>query len=355
MKWIPQHNFLSVCLAIIIVMLSVTVIYIDSKLNLIQYDHGDSSPIVSTVSEEENFEPLLSDTIIAELPQVDTQPEIPDSPVWNDSDVLNVLLIGTDERSDEFSENARSDSMILISANKKTKEIKLISLERAIGVPVLSGPYKGQYDWLTHIFRYGGSELLLETVQSCFAVKIDHYVRINFHSVVSAIDAIGGVDIVLTQAEADYLNDPNAMYMWHGHEPRPVVAGLNRVDGLTALTYSRIRAIDSDWQRVERQRKVIIAASEQLLSSGLSGLDELANHVLPLVQTNFTKAELAELMFLAPTFLNLTIDQMTIPVEGTYGVMTGMGDRSLFAVDFEANAEILQNYLYGLSMEHQND
>lgn len=349
-EWIRRHKGISGCLLVVLILLGIVVVafsYIWSKLGAIQYDDGSASQQITEEPEEIiSEETLLSTEEVDALEEKTEEPLLPDSPVWKDSDVLNVLLIGTDDHGESFSDNARSDSMILASVNKSTGQIKLISLERAIGVPVLEGQYEGQYDWLTHIFRYGGADLLLKTVQTCFSVDVERYVRINFATLIHAIDALGGVDLELTQAEADFLNDPDATYMWSGREPRSVTVGMNHLDGVSTLTYARIRAIDSDWKRVERQRKVIISVIEKLKASGFAELDTLADEVLPLVQTNFTQLELAGLLLYAPNFINASVEQMTIPQKGTYGVMRGMGGRSLYAVDFEANAAILQDFLY---------
>lgn len=355
-KFIAQHKILTTLLLIVFLILIIAAVclgYLWNKLGLIQYHDGTTSGQSQSETEIQDFEdisPVLSESDIAGLEEVTEEPTLPEIAPTDDSSVLNILLIGTDEHTKSFSENARSDSMILVSINKTTKAIKLVSLERGIGVPVLEGPYTGQYDWLTHIFRYGGADLLLKTVQTCFSVDIDYYVRVNFQSVISSIDAIGGVDVELTQAEADYLNAPEQIPLWQGADHQIFSAGLTHMDGISALTYARIRAIDNDWVRVTRQRKVIIAAFEKLKASGFTGLDELANQVFPLVQTNLTKLELLELILTAPTYMNSTIEQMTLPQKGTYGTMRGMGGRSLFAVDFEAAAETLHQYLYGDSV-----
>lgn len=371
-NWILRHRWLTgivVVLGCICITVLLCFSYIWSKLSLIQYDTGSRDAPRYTMEETSlanetiawettpNIEPdttpepetvlLLPEEEIVTLPEQTTEPALPDIPIWQDADVLNVLLIGTDERSEAFSENARSDSMILVSIHKSTKQIKLVSLERAIGVPVLAGEYQGQYDWLTHIFRYGGADLLLQTVQTCFSVDVTHYVRVNFATFMNAIDAIGGVDIELTQAEADFLNDLDAAYMWLGRERRSVTTGLNHIDGVTALTYARTRSIDSDWQRVERQRKVIIAAIDRLQSSGFAQIDTVADSVLPLIQTNFTQLELAALLLYMPTFAHATVEQMTLPQKGNYGTMIGMGGRTLYSIDFAENAQVLQAFLYG--------
>lgn len=353
-SWICRHKRLTgVAIVAMIVLAGVLLCcdYVWSKLRLIQYDHASTSQQESLDQLEAPGPepPIMTTEDIASLEQTSEELVLPDSPIWKDSDILNILLIGTDDRSDDFNTNARSDSIILVSVNQAAKQVKLVSLERAIGVPVLEGQYAGQYDWLTHIFRYGGAELLLKTVQTCFLVDVEHYVRVNFAAAIHAVDALGGVDIELTQAEADFLNDPNAEHMWRGWEKRDVTAGMNHMDGVTALTYARIRAIDSDWRRVERQRKVIISVINQLKRSGFAELDTLADRVLPCVQTNFTELELAGLLLHVPTFANVSVEQMTIPRTGTYGTMSGMGGRTLYAIDFEENAALLQQFLYGTS------
>lgn len=246
---------------------------------------------------------------------------------------LNILLIGTDERSNKFSTNARSDCMILVSIDREKHTVKLVSFERGMGVPVLEGEHKGQWDWLTHIFRYGGAKLLMKTLEECFEVEIDHYVRVNFQTVTNAVDAIGGIDLELTAAEADYFGRDSA--------------GMHHLNGEETLEFARLRQIDSDWRRIERQRRVIIAVAEGLKSVGLKELKELAQHVLPLIQTNLSALEIGALVLYAPQFMKSEFSQLTIPQEGTYGLKTGMGGRSYFAADFEENGEILRKFLYG--------
>ena len=123
------------------------------------------------------------------------------SEIFKDSDVFNILLLRTDERTKEFNTNARADSIMLLSINKKTNELHLIIIERGMGVPILDGAYKGQVDWITHCFRYGGAELMLKEVSKCFKVDVSHYARVSFHAFEQLIDSVGGVDIELTQSE----------------------------------------------------------------------------------------------------------------------------------------------------------
>jgi LCP family protein required for cell wall assembly len=218
--------------------------------------------------------------------------------------------------------------------------VRLVSLERGIGVPILEGKYAGEYDLLTHIFRWGGADLLIKTVEHCFKIDVKHYVRLNFAAVEKIVDTIGGIDLEISEDEAFGLNE------WAGDRNRIVHSGVNRVNGETALRFARLRWIDSDWQRVGRQRKVILSVVNELKDSSLKELDDLADEVLPLIQTNLTKLEIAELILYAPNFLRSEFDQMTIPKQGTYGGMAIRKGAGAFAVDYEINNDLLYRFLY---------
>lgn len=323
-----------VAAVIILIILAILIggfAFVKGKLNLIDYDDGKKEYATIQEGDEDQLDLDLSG-----LEQVDPQ-GIPSGEIYKDKNVINVLLLGTDERTKDFSDNARSDSMMLLSINLKDHTAKLVSLERGMGVPILEGPYKGQYDWLTHCFRYGGADLVMKEVRECFRVDVDHFVRVNFFSVESIVDLLGGIDIELTAAEAKYLN---------GMPGRNFSAGVSHLDGEAALSYARCRSIDSDWQRVKRQQTVIQACADKLKGSSVSTLNELLNQILPMVQTNFTQGEITKLMLEAPEFLGVEFERMTLPEHGTYGGMTGMGGRSMFAPDFAENAKILREFLY---------
>lgn len=327
---------LLIVLLIIFLLIAAVVVFLWNKLDLINFADEVSDEVTFEYSDEpfEEYSVDLGDMELSE-----TAPVIQNSEIHSKPNVINILLIGTDERNMEFHYHARSDSMILVSINMDINTVKLVSFERAIGVPILEGELAGQYDLLTHIFRWGGSELLVKTIEHCFKIDIDHYVRLNFSSVRGIVDAIDGIDIELTQKEADGLN--GGLLTYH-----ILQAGVNHLDGEEALAFARLRSIDSDWQRVERQRKVILAVVDKLKGSSLITLNELANTVLPMIQTDMSKMDIAELMVYAPNFLNSTFDQMTIPKQGTYGGMKIRTPGGAFAVDYDINNDLLYRFLY---------
>lgn len=341
---------------LVVVLLAVAIFgaayaYYRSKISLLQPD--DTQPSEDWVldsSEEQELNDQSQDLnsamddLLAGLEVL--PPVLPDkdAAVEEDDHVINILLIGTDDAGSGFSTNARGDTCMLFSVNTAGDHpvISLVSFERGMGVPILEGQYEGQWDWLTHTFRYGGAELMLKEIQYCFGLDVDYYVRVNFHSFIAGIDAIGGVDVYLDEAEASYLIN-GAKY--------DVTVGMNHLNGSQALSYARLREIDSDWQRIQRQREVIESAINQLRKMDLADADALINDLLGLVRTNMDEQIITELLLLLPSLPSATVQQMTIPQAGTYGGMTGMGGRGLFAADFQVNTQILHEFLYGAEAE----
>ncbi len=275
--------------------------------------------------------------------------------IEEDKAVFNILLIGTDDRTTKFNDNARGDTCILLSINRETNQVHLVSFERAIGVKIPSGEYEGQWDWLTHMFWYGGPYLMTRQIRENFKVDVTKYIRVNIRTFMELVDSVGGVDIDMTEAECNNINHPEGTFTAGNIEgmhvekevQQDLVPGINHLNGATAMCYARLRAIDDDWHRVERQRKVILAAVENLKKLSVTELDKLLNNVLPLVQTNLTEGDIASLIPEAATFVNMDYDTTTFPLKHTYGLMDGMCGRKVLALDFETNAEELQNFLYG--------
>lgn len=340
MKWFRKHKILTALLLIFLILVGTVVGYAWSKLRLIDYSDGKLEPEQETYPAdypteppEAEYEPDLSG-----LQEMETIPVIPDDEIQEDEDVVNILLLGTDSYDGALTKFARSDSMILVSINKTAKTVKLVSLERGMGVYMESGEKAGEWDLLTHAFRWGGPALVCDCVEKHLRVEVDYYVRVTFTTVSTVVDAIGGIDIELTEDEAWAvgLTQPNL---------RP---GMNHLNGAAALTFARLRFLDSDWRRVERQRKVILAAVEAMKEASLKELNDLLDRTLPLIQTDMSMLDIAELMLYSPQFLNSSFDQMTIPKTGTYGHKNGIRG---FAVDYEVNSQILKDFLYGPETE----
>ena len=350
-----KRNKLLITIAVIFVLLlGIGAWFVTDKLNRIDYTDSADPSIGENISSdastsEDATEPEEDEEIVLvseeEMNALGlTEAKITDMDIFSDSDVFNVLLLGTDERKHDFAVNARADSIMILSIDKENKTMKLVSVQRGMGVPILEGAYKGQYDWITHCLRYGGAELVMKEIRECLRVDVNRYVRVNFDSFADLIDAVGGVDIELTALEAQGLNGEVRTNAYAKHK---MYEGVNHLDGYDALQYSRLRYIDSDWKRIERQRKVIQAVVHKAQGLNLIELNDVANTILPMINTNLTKTEILDLVLFAPNVIGADIEQMSVPQKGTYGGMIGMGGRNLYAVDFEANATILREFLYG--------
>ena len=297
-----------------------------AKLSLMQYDTSSGVSIDTEVSVDD-------DDLNIETSGV-SNIDIPAGEIYQNDNVINILLLGTDERAASFSDNARADSMMVLSIDKKYHTVKLVSFERGLGVSI---PGRSD-DWLTHTFRYGGANLTMQTIRETFCVDVDRYVRVNFNTFEQIIDTIGGVDLTLSAEEANALQYSTSTSL---------KAGVNHLYGSDALLYCRLRAIDSDWVRVQRQRNTIQAIINQTKTLNLLELNSLLDKILPLVRTNLTKGEITGLLFEAPYLMGAQTDQMTIPKTGTYWGITGVDGRSMYACDYEENRRTLREFFYG--------
>ena len=346
-------RILSCILVVVLALGLVAYGYFHSKYRLMKISDGKFSS--TEVSAEGDTQDKMENDELQSREIEEKQAIEATGDVETDKNVFNILLIGTDDRTTEFNDNARGDTCILLSINREKDQVHLVSFERAIGVKIPSGEYEGQWDWLTHMFWYGGPYLMTREIRENFKVDVTKYVRVNIRTFMELVDSVGGVDIDMTEAECNNINHPEGTFTAgnikgmhvENEVQQDLVPGVNHLNGATAMCYARLRAIDDDWHRVERQRKVILAAVENLKKMSVTELDSLLNNVLPLVQTNLTEADIASLIPEAGTFVNMDYDTITFPLKHTYGLMDGMCGRKVLALDFETNSEELQNFLYG--------
>lgn len=260
--------------------------------------------------------------------------------------VINVLLIGNDSR--ENGEDGRSDAMILISISSKTKKIYMTSLLRDMYVEI---PGHGG-NRLNAAYAYGGAALLCETIEQNFGIEVNRYALVNFQAFANLVDAVGGVDLELTNEEVQwvnaYLNEYNLL------EGREIttdyldtsLSGMLHLNGPQALAYCRNRYIGTDFGRTERQRKVLGAVMKKLPLAMAANSSDLIDGLFPYLTTNLTQAEVYQLTLNAAKYLSYDVEQMTIPAEGTYSNAT-IRQMMVLQVDFEANKKLLRGNLYG--------
>lgn len=218
----------------------------------------------------------------------------------NNDNLVNILLIGQDRRPDEGRQ--RSDAMILCSFNPQTNEASMISFLRDLYVQI-----PGYEDnRLNAAYVYGGFELLKETLNLNFGITVDGCLESDFEGFEKIIDTVGGIDIELTENEAEIVGGGAA-------------AGLCHLNGEQALTYARIRKIDSDFQRTARQRKIMTAVLEKTKTHSLVELAMFFGEIMPLMSTDMTEDEIMSLaLTLAPLLSELETESYAVPSAGTY-------------------------------------
>ena len=235
------------------------------------------------------------------------------------SDYRNIALFGIDSREDDYGRGNRSDCIIIASVNKKTNEVKLVSVYRDTYL-LLTGR---SLDKVTHAYSYGGAELAVSTLNANLDLNIEEYVTVNFDAVVDAVDALGGIRMEITSDEVKYINnyiDENNRVTGH-NSSHITTAGTYNLDGVQALAYSRIRyTAGGDYKRTERMREVLEAMLNKAKTLSVSELINFVNIMLPKISTNISSNDI---IGLAPALLNLNISESNGWPEETQGATIG--------------------------------
>lgn len=266
---------------------------------------------------------------------------ISEKELFSSPHLQNILLIGVDARSGENAEKTRSDTMLLVTIDSKNKQIKLTSFLRDLYVEIPG--YRE--DKLNAAQSHGGTQLLVDTLEYNFRIRIDNYALVSFEMFTTIIDKLGGVDVAVTKREANYINSRDHMTAAEKAAfPEKISEGVQHFDGAQALWYSRIRYLDSDFMRTGRQRKVITALAKKAVEQSPSELLALAQEIMPMVQTGLSQKEMTALGLHALSYLQYDIVQQQIPAEDAYksGKRRGM---SVLLPDLEKNRTVLRQFL----------
>ena len=208
--------------------------------------------------------------------------------------LFRLLMVGVD--TDDPRIRGRSDTMMLAVLDKRNHQLKLISFMRDMYVQI---PGHG-HNRLNAAYVYGGPEALVSTLNKNFQVQVDGYLAVNFSMMIALVDAIGGIDIQVEEEELKPLNGILEYYNYQNEKPeeegRLLSAGLQRLTGLQAMSYARIRKIDSDYERIGRQQRVMMAIFNKLKSSNTDQLLDIMMNQIDSVATDITLQTALSLM-----------------------------------------------------------
>ena len=271
-----------------------------------------------------------------------TEPPTTEDPTYYEpgklGKVVNILVVGQAAREEEV--GRMSDTMILCTVNKETKKLTLTSFPRdsyvklpnyvdssgkkhSCGMQRINVNYALGYSWGGTLDAMG---MLNQCIYENYGAEVDFNVEINFASFERIIEMMGGIEIELTEAEANHMtNDLDGIGSF---EPGP-----NLLNGRQALHYARIRKIDSDMERGNRQKNLISTIINRVKSLSLKELNAMVDEILPSIVTNMSNDDITNCMLeLLPLLPKLQIVSNQCPAEGTYygdivdiyGVMSGV-------------------------------
>lgn len=308
---------IAVILVLLLIFAGAAYLYLQSKLKKMNIIELPKDTYAYTEPTDEVTRPPETG---AETTEATTEATVPKMTA---DDIVNILFVGQAARAGE--EETMADSTMLISINTYTKEITCMSILRDsfVKLPDYKGHQCGRakftvcynlgYQWGGG--TAGGMEMTNICLKDNFGIEVDYNVEVSFDSFIKMIDYIDGVDIDLTQAEADYLNK-DTLYVKRTIEP-----GVQRLQGMEALSYARMRKAagdsESDIKRTERQRKVVEALLEKFRYRSIADLNNWIDILLPMVSTTMTPTDVTKLAArVLPIFSELKIKGATVPMEG---------------------------------------
>ncbi len=330
-KWQKRVGVgVAIFFAVIILLLgaaTATVFHYINKMNLVK-EPSYTEPFEGP---DEDVDPNLQNSPDDEINKVESEVNNnagSDKEVMYSDKVINVLLIGTDGRT--ASERGRSDSMILISVNKVTGKFFMTSFLRDAYVDI---PGVANNNRLNAAYSFGGANLLLETIELNYKIKIDKYVQVNFESFQDIIDYLGGVKITVTNGEAGEISGIST-------------GGTYNLTGAQALQYARIRHVgNGDFGRAQRQRKVLSVILDECKKLSLSELTSLLDALLPNLTTNMSSTEIFGHVLASPTYFKYDMSQQQVPQNDTIKQVT-IRHMAVFRVDFEKNIQYIKETIY---------
>lgn len=253
----------------------------------------------------------------------------------------DIALFGVDSREGNLKAGTNSDTIIVCSINQDTHEIKMVSVYRDTYLDTVGNGYNK----CNSAYAVGGAEEAVSMLNKNLDLHITDYVTVNFNALVELVDLFGGVDITLSEGEVQLLNG----YLVEGREvlgrecedvPGP---GLQHLNGMQALAYSRNRYIGLDYERTERQRTVLEQVFAKVAKSDPLTLNRAVDTLLPMVSTSLSATEILSLALAAGSY---SMGENTgFPFDKTTADISA-GD-CVIPVNLAANVTQLHQFLYG--------
>lgn len=259
----------------------------------------------------------------------------------------NVALFGVDSRNGALGKGTLSDTILVASINEDTKEVRLVSIFRDTYLNLSNDTYNKA----NSAYSKGGPKMAINMLNMNLDLNITDYITVGFAGVVDTIDALGGVDIEVDEAEISHLNNyqvgTSEAIGRKNQYTKVTNTGMQTLDGIQATSYCRIRyTAGDDFKRAERQREVIMAIADKVRGANVTTLNEIANSVFSQTATSFELAEILELVEVFSEYKIVASDGFPFEETRTTGTVSGKGS-CVIPVDLEANVVKLHEFLFG--------
>ena len=280
-----------------------------------------------------------------ETTKIDTDKLNISSEVEHEEGYTNIALFGLDSRENSLGKGNRSDTIMIASLNNETKEVKLVSIYR----DTLLQLDDGSYNKANSAYSFYGPEGAISMINKNLDMNIEKYVTVNFNALVDVIDAVGGLDIEMTEEEVVHMNnycvETSEVTGKSYTKIEPEVAGTYHLNGVQAVSYSRIRyTAGGDFERASRQRHVLELIANEAQSMSLGTINKIIDEVFPQISTNFT---LTEMVSYAKDFAKYTLgDSLGFPSKNTTDMLNEVG--SVVIPDtLSTNVQEVHQFLFG--------
>ena len=256
----------------------------------------------------------------------------------------NIALFGVDARDGELGRGTRSDSIIIASINQDTQEIKLVSVFRDTYLNLSND----SYNKCNAAYAQGGPEQAINMLNTNLDLDITDYVTVGFGGLIDSVNALGGIEMEVTEAEISHLNNYQlTMSEELGVEYTPIEhSGKQVLNGMQATAYCRIRYTKGDdFRRAERQRDVLTAMMEKAKTASVSSLKEMVTAILPEVETSLGVNEIVSVLGSVAGYNIVASDGFPFE-DSRMGATVGSKGSCVIPVNLEDNVIELHELLY---------
>lgn len=298
--------------------------------------------VVVTTTDEVERKEINQEQIIINEEVKETQKEEVEKKV--SKGYRNIALFGVDARDGELGRGTRSDTIIIASINQDTQEIKLVSVFRDTYLNLGND----SYNKCNAAYAQGGPEQAINMLNTNLDLDITDYVTVGFGGLIDSVDALGGIEMEVTDAEISHLNNYQlTMSEELGVDYIPVKrSGKQLLNGMQATAYCRIRYTKGDdFRRAERQRDVLTAMMEKAKEASASSLRQMVIAILPEVETSLNVNEIISVLGSVAGYNIVASDGFPFE-ENRTGATVGSKGSCVIPDDLEENVIALHKLLY---------